>query len=273
MHHTGSVSDTWLRKYHPSPEHRTRLFCFPHAGGAASAYFALSQALGPTVEVSAVQYPGRQDRRLEACVEDLSVLADRAFQAVAASVDGPVALLGHSMGAVVAYEVARRLQQKEGITPVHLFVSARRAPSRHRQEDVRLRGDNGIIAEMRRLGGTDQSFLTDPDLRAMILPTLRADYTAVETYSWHPSELLACPVTAMVGTSDPYATADEVSSWRSHTSADFTMHEFPGGHFFLDACLSSVVRIILSSLDGETGGKTHGLVTPGDNARSTPNSR
>src|ERR1051326_3612207 len=150
----------WLRRFHPAEDAAVRLVCLPHAGGAASFYFPVSQRLSGPFDVVAVQYPGRQDRRREPCIDDLRVLADAIAEAVRPLTDRPVALFGHSMGATLAFEVAHRL----GVA--HLFASGRRAPSRPREERTHQLGDAGLLADVRRLAGTDAQVLADDEILA-----------------------------------------------------------------------------------------------------------
>src|ERR1700712_4687720 len=116
---------TWIRRFHESPGASARLVCFPHAGGAATYFYPLSRTLAPSIEALAVQYPGRQDRRAEPCVDDIHELADLVAPALLEWADRPLALFGHSMGATLAFEVAGRLE-KAGVRPAGLFVSGRR---------------------------------------------------------------------------------------------------------------------------------------------------
>nr|BAQ21958.1 putative type II thioesterase [Streptomyces versipellis] len=225
-----------------------RLVCFPHAGGSASYFFSLSRTLGPDVEVLAVQYPGRQDRRREPVIDTIAELADRAHGALGGRLDVPFAFFGHSMGAVVAYEVARRIQRESGTGPTHLFASARRAPSRHRDGDVHLRHDEGLLAELRELGGTDERFLADPEVREAILGVTRGDYQAIETYSWTPGPPLTCAVTALVGDSDPHTSVDEADAWSEHTTGPFALRVFDGGHFYFGADPSGVTGAVSEAL-------------------------
>jgi pyochelin biosynthetic protein PchC len=241
-------AQNWIRHFHPRPESNVRLVCLPHAGGAASYFFRLSAAMPAAVEVHAVQYPGRQDRRHEPLIDDISQLADEIFTVLRSAVAGPLALFGHSMGAVVAFELARRLRDTGDHGPVALFVSGRRAPSRIRQEDVHLRSDAGLIAEMRRVGGTDPRVLLDRELLEVVLPVTRNDYRAIETYRVTPGEPLECPVTAFVGRSDPRVTPEEVDAWREHTTGKFEMHVCPGGHFYLDQCQPFVTGTVEAEL-------------------------
>jgi pyochelin biosynthesis protein PchC len=238
----------WLRRYHPAAESRIRLLYFPHAGGSASFCFPLSRVLSPSIEVLAVQYPGRQDRRSEPCIEDISRLADALADALDGVGDRPTAFFGHSMGAILAFEVAERFQAGGRPMPVRLIASARRAPSTVRHERVHLAGDDGIIADMRTLSGTDEHLLDDDDLLRMVLPTIRADYRAIETYEWTPGPPLECPITVLVGDSDPKVTVDEARLWEKHTVADFEMHVYPGGHFYLGGDGLGVADVIRRQL-------------------------
>jgi surfactin synthase thioesterase subunit len=236
-------ADRWIRRFHPAPDAGTRLVCLPHAGGSASFYFPVSRALSPSLDVLAVQYPGRQDRMGEPPVGDLDELADRAFAALSGWLDRPAVLFGHSLGATVGFEVARRMQAT-GRAPVALVVSARRAPSVQRPETVHLRSDDGLLAELTGLSGTDPRLLGDPDLLRAVLPVLRSDYRAAETYRYRPGPRLTCPVTALTGDEDPKVTLDEARAWGGHTDAGFEFHVFAGGHFYLASHQDAVLDIV-----------------------------
>jgi len=239
--------ELWLRRYHEADEGAVRLFCLPHAGGSASFYFPMSAGLGRAVEVLAVQYPGRQDRRLEPGIDSLPALADRLAEVLAERTREPFALFGHSMGATLAFEVAARLEQT-GVTPLHLFASGRRAPSCRRDESVHLLDDDGVIAEVRRLGGTNAAVLGDEEILRMALPAIRNDYKAAETYVRQPGPKLATPITVLTGDADPKASVDEVERWRERTTGPFALKVFPGGHFFLSDNRSAVAAVV----SGET---------------------
>lgn len=230
---TATDEALWGRRYHAGRGATTRLVCFPHAGGSASFYHPLSAELAGETEVVAVQYPGRQDRYAEPAPTDIATIADRAYRALKGLLaEWPTMLFGHSMGAVVAFEVARRMEA-DGLSPVRLFASGRGAPSITRDSDVRLRDDDGIVAELRALAGTDAALLADEEVLRMILPAIRSDYTAVETYRCAPGVRVRCPVTALAGDDDPKASVEETRAWREHTEGAFDLRIFPGGHFFL----------------------------------------
>ncbi|MEV6318066.1 thioesterase II family protein [Streptomyces sp. NPDC051776] len=234
----------WCRRFNPAPDAPDRLICFPHAGGSASYYLPVSTALSPRVDVVAVQYPGRQDRRLEPLIDDIGTLADRVHEVLRRDRDDrPLTFFGHSMGALVAFEVARRLE-RDGTGPVRLFASGRRAPSRHRDENVHQRDDDGIIAEVKAMSGTDDRLLGDEELIRMIMPALRGDYRAVETYQCEPVVTVGCPVTALVGDRDPKTSVDEARDWGKHTTAAFDLRTFPGGHFYLNSRAADVMKVL-----------------------------
>lgn len=240
--------DTWIRRYHKAPGSAVQLLCFPHAGGSASFYFPVSAALSPAVEVAAVQYPGRQDRRGEPNIDSIPALADAIFEVVRPLAERPLAFFGHSMGAVLAYEVALRLEEAGAPPLIRLYVSGRRAPSRHRPEAVHQQGDQGIIAELQRLSGTDSGLLDDPETLEMILPAIRSDYRAIETYRDVPGRRVSCPVYAIIGDSDPRVTLDEARAWAGHSTGPFDLRVYPGGHFYLVDQSRQVIRLISDDL-------------------------
>jgi surfactin synthase thioesterase subunit len=240
-------SSTWIRRFQPVPQAGTRLICFPHAGGSASYFFPLSRALAPAAEVVAVQYPGRQDRRHERCIEDLHELAALTTEQVRPWLDRPTVLFGLSLGATLAFEVARRLQQ-QGCPPLGLFAAGRRAPSRFRDERVHLMSDQGLVADLRRLSGTDTRMLEDEETLRMILPALRSDYKAAETYRYRPGPDLGCPLTVLTGDQDPHVTEAEAQAWGGHTSGPFELHTFTGGHFFISDHVAPIAALVDRSI-------------------------
>ncbi|MGY1438526.1 thioesterase II family protein [Streptomyces reniochalinae] len=227
-------TDLWLRRLTRSADARARLVCLPHAGGSANFFFPFADSLPSTVEAYAVQYPGRQDRRTEPCLTTVEELADAVHPVLREGLPGlPLVLLGHSMGAIVAFEVAGRMERSGTGAPLGLIASGRRAPSIRTVETVHQKDDAGLVAEIRRLSGTDDVLLDDPEIREMFLPALRADYRAIETYPGPAGPPLNCPVSVFVGDADPRVSLDEADAWRPHTKGDFARHIFPGGHFYL----------------------------------------
>lgn len=237
----------WLRRFAAAEDAPYRVVCFPHAGGSASYFLPVAKALAPGAEVLAIQYPGRQDRRHEAGVTSIVDLAELIASVLPRWLDRPTVLFGHSMGATVAFEVARRLE-RTGAVPLALFVSGRVAPTRLRTESVHLRDDAGLLAEVKKLSGTDERVFGDDELVRLILPALRSDYTAVETYRFEPGPRLDTPIHAHIGDTDPRVTHDEATDWREQTNGRFTLRTYPGGHFYLDAHAAQVIRAITEVL-------------------------
>ncbi|MFZ2176201.1 MAG: alpha/beta fold hydrolase, partial [Rhodococcus sp. (in: high G+C Gram-positive bacteria)] len=177
----------WIRRFHSSPNAASVLLCFPHGGGTASAYRGLSEALAPRIEVMAVQYPGRQDRLGDRMVSDIGAISEQVVGELTSAEGRRLAVFGHSMGATVAFEAARRFEQRSGALAA-LFVSGRAAPGIARTTTLHRQSDGALIDEMRRLGGADspavQMVVQHPELAELVLPSLRNDYKAVETYRY-----------------------------------------------------------------------------------------
>jgi surfactin synthase thioesterase subunit len=227
------VSTAWMRRYHPAAGADRRLVCFPHAGGSASYFTSTSARFSPKADVIAIQYPGRQDRLREPCVTDIGTLADRIVDELIKLSDKPTVFFGHSMGAVLGFEVAWRLEQKGVNAPHALIASGRRGPSTLREESVHRRDDDGIIAELKLLNGTDAALLADEEILRMALPALRGDYRAIESYRGDPEQRLRASITVLTGDADPKTTVEEAEAWQRHTEGGFRMRTFAGGHFFL----------------------------------------
>ncbi|WP_416974884.1 thioesterase II family protein [Streptomyces sp. 4F14] len=237
----------WIRRFAAAEDAPYRVVCFPHAGGAASYFLPVAKALAPGAEVLAIQYPGRQDRRHEPGVTSIVDLAGTIASVLPPWLDRPTVLFGHSMGASVAFEVARRLE-RAGTVALALFVSGRVAPTRIRPETVHQRDDAGLLAEVKKLSGTDERLFDDEELVRLILPTLRSDYTAVETYRFEPGPRLETPIHAHLGDTDPRVTPDEAADWREQTNGPFTLRTYTGGHFYLNAHREQVIRAITEVL-------------------------
>ncbi|MBF6331273.1 thioesterase II family protein [Nocardia transvalensis] len=248
----GNITDTtWLRQLRGGPEAHTVLVCFPPGGGSASVYRPLAQRLGTGIAVVAVQYPGRQDRLGDAMIPDLTAMADQVVGDLLAWTAWPrVAVFGHSMGATVAFETARRLQAK-GREVIHLFVSGRIAPDAPYSNRLHQGSDADLIAELERLANDPESVAilrSEPSLAEVVLPAVRSDYRAVETYAYRPAEPLRCSVSALLGDADPTVTAEQAEQWRRHTSGEFDLALFPGRHFYLDEKVPELARFVSSRL-------------------------
>lgn len=229
-----------------------RLFCLPHAGGSAAAFRRWSDELPADVEVVGVQLPGRGARRGEPAHPDMRALATRLARELRGWDDRPFALFGHSMGALLAFEVARELRRWRRTDPEHLLVSALGAPHRdfQRRRDLHRASDEEIVDDLRRQGGIPSQLLERRDLLDAALPALRADLAACETYAYAEDTPLECPVTAFGGRDDEMVDRSDLLAWRDLTTGRFSLRMLPGGHFYHEArpvALLSVIGRLLTA--------------------------
>ncbi len=240
-------ANPWLRISRPIPTPRLRLFCFPYAGGAASIYRTWQQHLPAEIEVCAVQLPGRENRIRERPFTDVVPLVGALLPILLPYLDRPFALFGHSMGTLIAYELAQQLQQQHRRIPTHLFVSGRRSPLLP-DPDVLLHtlpSDEQFLHELQlRYNNLPTVLFEDKELRELFLPLLRADFTLVETYDNPTPIRLACPLIAFGGREDQRATEAQLCAWQSLTAAEFALHCFPGGHFYLNEQVQPLLATI-----------------------------
>jgi surfactin synthase thioesterase subunit len=208
----------------------------------------MSEGLSPYADVLTVQYPGRLDRLSEPCVDSVGELARGVAEELRDWLDRPIVLFGHSLGASVAFEVARWMAVDLGVQPRELVVSGRHAPADVRDSGVHRRDDDGLLAELTSLNGTDPRVLAEPELMEMFLPALRADYRAAETYVYSAGPPLGCPILALVGDSDDHVSPSEMRRWDSYTTGEFELAVLPGDHFYLAPQRSAVVSRIAGRL-------------------------
>lgn len=240
----------WVRSYGAAAAPGvTTLLCLPHAGGAATFFRGLAQAVGAELSVLSIQYPGRQDRLRDPVVEDIAALAWHVSGAVDdVAGDAPLAILGHSMGAMVGWEVALE-RAARGLPPVAFVASSRAAPNIPPTIPDPDGPDALLLREIVTLGGPGAEVLAaDPELAEVVLPSVRADYRAIRSYSPPSRASIACPVVALRGRDDPLVSSVDVARWAEWTSGGFRQVELAGGHFYLDQNLAAVAAEIRSSL-------------------------
>jgi surfactin synthase thioesterase subunit len=237
----------WLDRDREHSLAPSRMFCLPYVGGGAWIYRGWSDCGGKEVEVIPIALPGRDKRLLEKPYSDLFLLV-RALADVL-PLDKPFTLFGHSMGALIAFELATELQRRDSRLPFCLFASGCGAPQVPRRNPLRhLLSDVALVAELRDLGGTPDEVLRDSGLMELFLPTIRADFAIVETYEYTQSNSLGCPIVVLHGDEDRETTRDDALAWRLRTSNTFRMETFHGDHFFLHAAKQSIVRLITNEV-------------------------
>ena len=243
-----------LKCLSPRPMAALRLLCLPFAGAGAAAFRGWADALPAHVEAYAVQLPGREGRSSDTALTCWETMLESLLSAVDVLHPQPTAIFGHSLGAVVGFELARALQQRGGPRVVHLFVSARPWPGIESDplEPLWSADDEALLSAMdRRFGSLDTS-LSHPDIRDVVLPALRADLRLLDDYRYAPGVPLRCPVTAFAGAADPSTPVEAVSAWRNATSAAFDLHTVPGGHFFIESHKAELVAAVAARLPAPT---------------------
>lgn len=232
------------------------MLCFAHAGGAASAFRSWGKHLPPEVEVCAVQLPGRETRLLEEPYGELAPLLDALSRDLLPLLGEPFALFGHSLGGLIAFELARRLVREHGVAPTRLCVSAFRAPHLpNRLGPFAHLPDEELAAAMRALGTIPDEVLQDPELRDIVLPILRADFTLAERYAFDDDPTLDCDIAVLGGTEDELVLPEELMAWSRHTRRRCATYLFPGGHFYLETARVSVLRTIETALTSAAGSR------------------
>ncbi len=239
----------WLAYYKPNPAARLRLFCFPYAGGAALIYRTWANHLPAEVEVCPVQLPGRGKRLQEPLLKRLTDVVENLTGEIQSLLDKPFAFFGHSMGAMICYEVAHALRRRCGTQPVQLFVSGCRAPQVPRQDQITYNlPDAELVEDLRRLNGTPAEVLEHPELMALMLPLLRADFEVVQTYAYQSEPPLNCPISAFGGLQDSEISPDDIEGWREQTTGRFIRRMFEGNHFFVNSAQPLLLRTLSQEL-------------------------
>jgi surfactin synthase thioesterase subunit len=219
----------------PTPGRRLRLFCFHHAGGAASVYSGWPAAAPPGVDVLPVQLPGRESRRREAVPPDLTTLVAELDAELAGQLRPPYALYGHSMGGAVAYRLARRCAAR-GAGPVALLIGACPAPHlRSALQAAHEAGEEELVAAMLRIGGLSAQLLRYPEWRRAATDLLRTDLRVLATEPRPGREALDVPIHLFRGTGDPLVSEEQMRAWAPYTTAGCVLHRVAGGHFFVRA--------------------------------------
>ena len=233
----------------PVSQPRLRLFCFPYAGGNAFVYRSWGDQLPSHVEVYSIQYPGRGSQLRQPALTRVSAMLDFLYEGIVPLLDKPFAFFGHSMGALLCFELALRLRAQQSLVPMALFLSGRGAPQIKSDEPITYDlPEDEFISELRRLNGTPREVLEHPELLQLMLPILRADFELCQTYSFDSGAPVSCPLFVYGGLQDEEVPRENLEGWREQTTSAVTVRMFPGDHFFLHSAQSLLLRALSSDL-------------------------
>jgi surfactin synthase thioesterase subunit len=244
------VNTPWIRCFEARPQARLRLICFPYAGAGASVYRLWHADLPRGVEVHAVQLPGRETRLHEAPLTRMSDAVAGTVHALRPLLDRPFVFFGHSMGALLASEVARALQSGGAPCPRLLMLSARRAPSLPDTEPpIHCLDHDAFVAEIdRRYGGIPKEVMAHRELMELLMPALRADMEVMETHAAQLTPLLDVPLHVVGGASDPRVQREQLEAWRGLTSRSFELSILAGDHFFINSRRTELLALVSEKL-------------------------
>lgn len=243
-------SNQWFVCSRPNPKAETRLFFFPYAGGGPAVFGKWGNEFPSDIEAWTVHYPGRGSRYNEPPIKELVVLVEGILQAIKPLLDKPFTFFGHSLGGLIAFELARTLHQNNLPQPIALFISACGAP--HIPDPylpIHNLPDAQFLTSLKELNGIPAELLDQSDVMQLLMPTLRADFELIETYQFTITSPLDCPIVAFGGLNDPRVSRERIEGWAAHTSSRFGSKSFPGDHFFVNTAKESVIAEILSALD------------------------
>jgi surfactin synthase thioesterase subunit len=226
-----------------------RLFCFPYAGAGTPVFGRWQEGLPDSIVVHPIELPGRGGQFTAAPATRMDTLVGVLAEQMQAYLTEPFAFFGHSMGALVAFELARAIRQRAGVEPVAMYVASQPAPQlQHAERELHNLPDAELTAELRRIGGTPQEVLANDEFMALLLPTVRADLEVCETYAYSEDRPLSCPIIAYGGAEDPDVSTEDLKAWADHTTGAFAFATLPGGHFFIDQNRREVLAALSASL-------------------------
>jgi medium-chain acyl-[acyl-carrier-protein] hydrolase len=236
---------TWINRPKPNSQTRLRLFCFPCAGGTTSAYSKWQNNLPTDIELCLIQLPGRSYRLDEPHFTQFPLLVKKLTYILKPYLNIPFAFFGHSMGATLAFEIARQLRRDGYPIPVKLFTACCPPPHRPIQRPfIHELPENEFVAELqRRYNAIPETILQNQELVQIFLPSLRADFTMIETYAYATEKPLECSIAAFGGLQDKAISLQEIQEWQIQTTSHFNLEMFTGGHFFLHDYQSSFLEL------------------------------
>ncbi len=247
--------NAWISCPRPNPGAKVRLFCLPYSGAGANIFYPWSDVLPSSWEVCPVQLPGRGARMAEPLVDRLVPQVEALAAGIEPYFDRPFAIFGHSMGALLGFELARHLRRAAAPLPVHLFVSGHQAAQLpDRNPPLHALPNGQFLEKLRELNGTPEEVLQHQELLELLVPILRADFAVCETYVYQAEPPLPCPISAYSGLGDDYVNRHELEAWQAQTTAPVKVRMFPGDHFYLNSARPYLLQALARELEQTLAG-------------------
>lgn len=244
-----TASHLWIEHLSPIRRHALRLFCFPYAGGGAHVFSSWQQHFPSEIDVCLVHLPGRGKRLAETPFTRLRSVLDNITDVVLKHAQGPFAFYGHSMGALISFELTRELRRRGSPLPQALFLSGRRAPTLPGREGPTFNlPHEEFVARLKKFNHASRQLLDNPELLALFLPLLRADFELVDSYTYYPEPPLPCPINVYGGLQDEFVSADGLREWRQQTSSACEYRMFSGDHFFIHSASVEFLSVLRSDV-------------------------
>jgi len=243
-------SNPWFIVPKPNPMARLRLFCFPYAGGGASIFHAWANTLPSDIETVGIQMPGIESRIMEPPIESISLVVQTLLSEIYSKCDKSFVFFGHSLGALICFELTRHLKRRYGLQPLHMFVAGIHAPHiLNRKSPIHDLPETDFLEMLQgRYSGIPEEILRNPDILQLVLPGLKASLKMYECYRYQGDEPLDCGITAFGGSQDKNTLREDLEAWRLQTKRSFTLHMFPGSHFFINSEQKQFLRTLSSEL-------------------------
>lgn len=245
-----NIVSPWFTNYGLSQNGHSRVFAFPFSGAGAVIYQSWAKQFEQEdIELLGIQLPGRENRYKEKLQVDLRPLVTQLTSEIIPLLDKPFIFIGHSLGALVAFEVCRELRKHGQPLPLQLFISAFRSPCMaNPNPELHNLSDQQLIQRIREYGGTPEAILSSPELMALFIPIIRADFKLFETYQYTEDEPLDCPIATFSASDDSIVKPEYMSNWQKQSTQPVQQKLLSGGHFFLDKNKQTVINQLMKAL-------------------------